>query len=313
MYADSTTLTSGADRLHQRNLGFPKRIQKALIADGSLFGGFLKRSYLNGYMSAIRLQGMAGLTKSSHLFDTAQMQAKERQTVMECTQYILRLACIVEKYRPFALELSDVVVEHNILSDMVDQKHHTFDSIGLMDEQCIKFMDLAVSVWDNMPSELTRIFGSLNFPKFPNYLEYAHEWADVGSPHIVNDTEAFEMAGKSWHKAWEFNNKQQQSFQQQLFLHECRRCARCRMCLKIKTCLTRSKRVRTTMNSFWPLMNMLAHPYSHELFLNLPEPRWTNVNLGGPCGAFVDVSLILQPWCGIFETGRACPLQCREK
>ena len=160
-------------------------------------------------------------------------------------------------------------------------------------------MDLAASVWDNMPSELTRIFGSLNFPKFPNYLEYAHEWADVGSPHIVNDTEAFEMAGKSWHKAWEFNNKQQQSFQQQLFLHECRRCARCRMCLKIKTCLTRSKRVRTTMNSFWPLMNMLAHPYSHELFLNLPEPRWTNVNLDGPCGAFVDVSLILQPWCGM--------------
>ena len=223
-YADSSCLTSGADRLHQRNLGFPKRIQKAMIADSSIFGGVLKRAQLNAYMSAIRLQGMPGLTKSCHLFDTAQMQAKERQTVMECTQYILFLAA--DRDDSFIEDLIDVVVEHNKLSHMVDRKYQTVDTILEMSQQCMLFMDTAARVWDTMPSSLKHIFKSLNFPKFPNYLEYAREWMEVGNPHIMNDTEAFEMAGKAWHTAWEFNNKQAATFQSQCFLHECRRCAR---------------------------------------------------------------------------------------
>ena len=227
-FDDSSNLTSGADRLHQRNLGFPKRIQKAMIVDGSIFGGLVLRTKLNTYMSAIRLQGMSGLTKSCHLFDTAAMQAKERQVVMECTQYILFLAGARDD--SFIEDLIDVVVEHNKLSHMVDLKHHTVDSIVQMNTQCIFFMDTAARVWDTIPSSLKRIFKSLNFPKFPNYHEYAREWMVVGNPHIMNDTEAFEMAGKAWHTAWEFNNKQLATYQSQCFLHESRRCARGLLC-----------------------------------------------------------------------------------
>jgi len=231
-FDDSSNLTSGADRLHHRNLGFPKRIQKSMIVDGSIFGGLVQRTRLNTYMSAIRLQGMPGLTKSCHLFDTAQMQAKERQVVMECTQYILYLAGARDDL--FIDGLIDVVVEHNKLSHMVDLKHHTVDSIVQMNQQCIFFMETDARVWDTIPSSLKHIFKTLNFPKFPNYHEYAREWMEVGNPHIMNDTEPFEMAGKAWHTAWEFNNKQLATFQSQCFLHESRRCAR--GLLRVRVC-----------------------------------------------------------------------------
>ena len=41
-FDDSSNLTSGADRLHHRNLGFPKRIQNSMIVDGSIFGGLVQ-------------------------------------------------------------------------------------------------------------------------------------------------------------------------------------------------------------------------------------------------------------------------------
>ena len=61
---------------------------------------------------------------------------------------------------------------------MVDRKYHTVDSILEMSQQCILFMDTAARVWDTMPLSLKHIFKSLNFPEFPNYLDF---WSVVAS------------------------------------------------------------------------------------------------------------------------------------
>ena len=93
MYDDSSNLTSGADRLHQRNLGFAKRLQKAMIVDGSIFGGLVKRTQLNAYMSAIRLQGMPAWTNQKLSSVRHRCDASERETSCNGVYTIYFISC----------------------------------------------------------------------------------------------------------------------------------------------------------------------------------------------------------------------------
>ena len=83
-YDDGPNLTKGTDKLHQRCLGFIKKIQKAMIADGSIFGGDNDKDLLNGYCGMLRMQGFPGLTRNCHIFTSADMTAHEHQTVQVC-------------------------------------------------------------------------------------------------------------------------------------------------------------------------------------------------------------------------------------
>ena len=75
----ATKCSSSSDKLHQRNLGFVSRIEKALIKPNGLFGGAVAKHSLNAFFSVLRLHGFPGLCKSSKLLETSSLQAKERQ------------------------------------------------------------------------------------------------------------------------------------------------------------------------------------------------------------------------------------------
>ena len=78
----ATKCSTGADKLHQRNLGFVSRIEKALVKPNGLFGGARLKHTLNAFFTVLRLHGFAGLCKSSKLLETSSLQAKERQVCL---------------------------------------------------------------------------------------------------------------------------------------------------------------------------------------------------------------------------------------
>ena len=217
-YYSSQGQTSGGDILHQMHLGLPCKIQKAMCAPSSFFGGEELRRDINNWMLIHKKYGFPGLPKHHKLMVSKQMTGKERRWLMEAVPYL----CYLQPDNNALMQLCKLTVLNIKFLDSVEATEHTEESFKIFKEREQEFMEFCdyffndPECWDEVPSGFKTELPNINFPKHANTLEYYKQWHLIGRTSLL-DTSDFEMNMKGYHAAWKLCNHQSKTAHLQLY------------------------------------------------------------------------------------------------
>ena len=107
-----------------------KRLQKALIAPGSVFGTGSRRRRLNYWLQVYRSYEVAGLVADYDLFTRMSMTGKDREVLMDVMPYVIMLY----NDTPFSAALLAAVVARNTWAALRDAPF--LDAAGLDHLEC---------------------------------------------------------------------------------------------------------------------------------------------------------------------------------